>query len=185
MMRRKITLVVNGKDRSFEADAREPLLYALRHELQLYGPKYGCGLESCGACRVLVDGEPRSSCTMSLDEAEGHAVTTVEGIGTPEHPHPLQTAFLEENAGQCGYCIAGILVTAKALLDRNRSPSRADITHALRGNLCRCGSHPRYVRAVQRAAATLRGEQLEERSPAARLEAERVEPGLLGGQRAR
>jgi nicotinate dehydrogenase subunit A len=149
-------LIVNGKPVSIAADGDTPLLDVLRNHLGLSGTKFGCGLEQCGCCMVLVDGKPEKSCGKPLSTVTGREILTVEGLGTPEHPHPLQQAFLDEQAGQCGYCLAGILITAKALLDRNRSPSRREIAAALDDNICRCGSHVRIMRAVERAAAHLR-----------------------------
>lgn len=145
-------LDVNGQMRTVDASPETPLLYVLRNDLGLTGTKLGCGLEQCGACTVLVDGEARMSCRLPLREAIGRRVLTVEGLGTSAAPHPLQRAFLDENAAQCGYCTAGILVRAKALLDRNADPSDAEIRAALRDNLCRCGAHNRVVRAIKRAA---------------------------------
>jgi len=149
-------LIVNGKPVSVAADGDTPLLDVLRNHLGLSGTKFGCGLEQCGCCMVLVDGSPEKSCGKPLSTVAGREILTVEGLGTPEHPHPLQQAFLDEQAGQCGYCLAGILITAKALLDHNRSPSRREIAAALDDNICRCGSHVRIMRAVERAAAQLR-----------------------------
>ena len=125
----------------------------LRNHLGLMGTRFGCGLEQCGCCMVLIDGQPRNACTRPIGSVAGKTVTTVEGLGTPERPHPLQQAFLDEQAGQCGYCLAGILISAKALLDRNPSPSRAEIAQALDDNICRCGTHKRILRAVEKAAA--------------------------------
>ncbi|MBT3778840.1 MAG: (2Fe-2S)-binding protein, partial [Rhodospirillaceae bacterium] len=139
-----------------EADL--PLIYVLRNELGLTGTRYGCGLEQCGSCMVLIDGEPSYACARAMDSVAGRTVQTIEDLGTVADPHPLQQAFLDEQAGQCGYCLSGILISAKALLDRNPSPSRADIVAALDGHLCRCGAHSRIIRAVDRAAAMLRGE---------------------------
>ena len=149
---------VNGRAVAVEADGDTPLLDVLRNHLGLVGTKFGCGLEQCGTCMVLLDGEPAKSCGKALATVAGRSVVTIEGVGTPDHPHALQQAFLDEQAGQCGYCLAGIIVSAKALLDRNPAPSRRDIALALDDNICRCGSHPRILRAVTRAAAMLRGE---------------------------
>jgi nicotinate dehydrogenase subunit A len=147
-----ITLRVNGQPRSVAASPDTPLLYVLRNDLGLLAAKLGCGLEQCGSCTVLVDGQARMSCRLPIASVIDAQITTLEGIGTPEAPHPLQRAFIAENAAQCGYCTSGILVAAKALLDRTPRPSRAAVQHALRDNLCRCGSHNRVLRAVERAA---------------------------------
>lgn len=157
-MTQTFQLVVNGEPRTVEAAAATPLIYVLRNQLHLKGTRWGCGLEQCGCCTVLVDGQPVYSCTRGLDSVAGREVTTIEGVGTPEALHPVQRAFLDEQAGQCGYCLSGIVVAAKALLDRNPAPSRADIVAALDGHLCRCGTHTRMIRAVERAAAMLQGE---------------------------
>jgi nicotinate dehydrogenase subunit A len=150
------SLIVNGSTVSISADADTPLLDVLRNHLGLVGTKFGCGQEQCGCCMVLIDGRPEKSCGKPLSTMAGKAVVTIEGLGTPERPHPLQQAFLDEQAGQCGYCLAGILISAKALLDHNPAPSRAEIAAALDDNICRCGSHVRILRAVERAAAALR-----------------------------
>src|SRR5580692_10767842 len=150
------SLTVNGSAVTVNAGADTPLLDALRNHLGLMGTKFGCGLEQCGCCMVLVDGAPAKSCGKALSTVAGKTVVTIEGLGTPERPHPLQAAFLDEQAGQCGYCLPGILISAKALLDRNRAPSRAEIARALDDNICRCGSHLRILRAVERAAAAMR-----------------------------
>src|SRR3974390_1722959 len=152
----QVELTVNGKPVSVTAAEDSQLLDILRNNLGLIGTRFGCGLEQCGSCMVLVDGAPVRSCTRSLASVAGKAVTTVEGLGTPDRPHALQQAFLEEQAGQCGYCLAGILIMAKALLDRNPSPSRAEIATALDDNICRCGAHNRMLRAIAKAAARLR-----------------------------
>jgi nicotinate dehydrogenase subunit A len=150
------SLVVNGSAVSVTAEGDTPLLDVLRNHLGLMGTKFGCGQEQCGCCMVLVDGRPEKSCGKPLSTMAGKAIVTIEGLGTPERPHALQRAFLDEQAGQCGYCLAGILISAKALLDRNPSPSRTEIAEALDDNICRCGSHVRILRAVERAAALLR-----------------------------
>jgi len=152
----EITLNVNGKAARVSADPDTPLLDVLRNHLGLIGSKFGCGLEQCGCCMVLIDGKPEKSCGKAVSTVAGKIILTIEGLGTPENPHPLQIAFLDEQAGQCGYCLPGILVSAKALLDRNTSPSRAEIAAALDDNICRCGSHLRILRAVERAAAAMR-----------------------------
>ncbi len=151
-----IPLFVNGSAVSVAADADTPLLDVLRNHLGLVGTKFGCGAEQCGSCMVLVDGEPEKSCGKALSTVAGKAVLTIEGLGTPEHPHPLQQAFLDEQAGQCGYCLSGILISAKALIDKNPTPSRREIAAALDDNICRCGSHPRILRAIERAALSMR-----------------------------
>jgi nicotinate dehydrogenase subunit A len=144
---------VNGRDIDVAVDPSTPLLDVLRNTLDLKGSRYGCGLEQCGTCMVLVDDEPVFSCAREAGTVAGRRVTTVEALTG----HPLIEAFLAEQAGQCGYCLSGIVVSAKALLDRNPNPTRADIVAALDRHLCRCGAHPRIIRAVQRAAASLNG----------------------------
>src|SRR5438874_13326067 len=151
-----IAFTVNGKTVNVTADGDTPLLDVLRNHLGLVGVKFGCGLEQCGTCVVLIDGETAKSCGKAVSTVAGKNVLTIEGLGTPQHPHPLQQAFLDEQAGQCGYCLPGILITAKALIDKNPSPSRREIAAALDDNICRCGSHPRILRAVERAARPLR-----------------------------
>jgi nicotinate dehydrogenase subunit A len=148
-----ISLTVNDQAVSVDADPATPLLDVLRNQLDLKGSRYGCGLEQCGACMVLINGEATYSCAREIGSLMGHSVTTIEGLGTPIEPHPLQLAFLEEQAGQCGYCLSGIIISAKALLDRNPSPTRAEIVGALDKHLCRCGTHTRIIKAVQKAAA--------------------------------
>jgi nicotinate dehydrogenase subunit A len=150
------SFTVNGNPVSVDGDADTPLLDVLRNRLGLTGTKFGCGLEQCGCCMVLIDGRPEKSCGKALATLAGRAVVTIEGLGTRDRPHPLQQAFLDEQAGQCGYCLSGILVTAKALLDRNPAPSRAEIAAALDDNICRCGSHARILRAVDLAARRMR-----------------------------
>ena len=151
-----IPLTVNGEPVNITADGDTPLLDILRNHLGLVGTKFGCGQEQCGCCMVLLDGKPEKSCGKALSTVAGKQVVTIEGLGTPQHPHPLQQAFLDEQAGQCGYCLAGILISAKALLDRNPAPSRREIAEALDDNICRCGSHARILRAVERAARVMR-----------------------------
>ena len=150
------TLVVNGRTETVAADGATPLLAVLRNTLDLKGSRFGCGLEQCGACMVLIDGKPAYACNVALDAAAGKQVTTIEGMGTPDMPHPIQTAFLELQAGQCGYCLSGMMIEAKALLDANPSPTRSDIVAALDKHLCRCGAHLRIIKAVQRAAELIR-----------------------------
>ena len=146
-------LQVNGEAKSVEvADASEPLLYVLRNGLGLTGAKYGCGLGQCGACTVLIDGEPVRSCLVPVSRAADRKVTTVEGLGTVDKPHPLQTAFIAEQAAQCGYCIPGMVMTGAALLAKKPNTTLQEAKEALAGNLCRCGAHQRILRAVMRAA---------------------------------
>ena len=149
------SLIVNGGVVSVTANGDTPLLDILRNHLGLVGTKFGCGQEQCGCCMVLVDGRPEKSCGKALSTVAEKVITTIEGLGTPERPHPLQQAFLDEQAGQCGYCLPGILISAKVLLDRNSAPSRAEIAAALDDNICRCGSHVRILRAVERAARVM------------------------------
>jgi nicotinate dehydrogenase subunit A len=150
------TLRVNGKTASVSVEPSTPLLYVLRNDLELNGPKFGCGLAQCGACTVLMDGKPVRSCVTPVAAAAKAQVTTIEGLGTLEGLHPLQRAFIEEQACQCGYCGNGMVMSAKALLDRNPGPSELEIKRTLDGHLCRCASHNRIVRAVQRAAREMR-----------------------------
>jgi nicotinate dehydrogenase subunit A len=147
-----VSLTVNGATRSVPAEPDTPLLYALRNDFELNGAKFGCGLSQCGACTVLVNGQAVRSCVTPIDQLSGAQITTLEGLGTLEKPHALQRAFIAEQAAQCGYCISGMIMTAKALLDRNPRPSEADVREALATNLCRCGTHNRIVRAILRAA---------------------------------
>ena len=149
--------IVNGKSVRVDADGTKPLLSVLREELELRGSRFGCGTEQCGSCMVLIDGEPVHACTRALETVAGKAVTTVEGLANNGALHPLQRAFLDEQAGQCGYCLSGILISATALLARNPMPSRADIVAALDPHLCRCGMHNRVIRAIERAGAALAG----------------------------
>ena len=145
-------ITVNGAAHEAQAGPDTPLLYVLRNELGLNGPRFGCGLAQCGACTVLLGGRPIRSCVTPLSAAASAPITTLEGLGTAEQPHPLQRAFLAEQAGQCGYCIPGIIMSAAALLAEQPAPTDAQIREALNGNLCRCGSHTRILRAVKRAA---------------------------------
>ena len=149
-----IDIKVNGAMHSVPAAPDTPLLYVLRNDLGLVAAKFGCGLAQCGACTVLVDGKPVRSCVTPIDALGQSEITTLESLGTIAQPHPLQAAFMAEQAAQCGYCIAGMIMSAKALLDRNPQPSEADVRQGLAGNLCRCGTHNRIVRAVLRAAQT-------------------------------
>jgi len=152
-----IRLTVNGQPREVMADPETPLLYVLRNDLGLTGTKFGCGLGQCGACTVLVGGQAVRSCVLPVQAVAGQAVTTIEGLGSPERPHPLQATFIEEQAAQCGYCTPGIVMTAKALLDQTPRPTEAQVKQALAGVLCRCGTHERVIRAVVRAASTMGG----------------------------
>jgi len=147
-----ITLNVNGKPRTSNAAPATPLLYVLRNDFELNAAKYGCGAAHCGTCTVLVDDKPVRSCVTPVSAVGKARVTTLEGLGTPDKLHALQKAFIDEQAAQCGYCIPGMIMSAKALLDANPKPSDADIIEALAGNLCRCGTHNRIVRAIKRAA---------------------------------
>ena len=147
-----VTLDVNGQLVVVSAMADTPLLLILRNDLQLNGPKYGCGLGECGACTVIIDGVAARSCVFPLSGAEGRTITTLEGLGSRERLHPVQQAFIDEQAAQCGYCMNGMIMTAKALLDRNPHPSEEQVLNELSANLCRCGTHIEIVRAVMRAA---------------------------------
>jgi nicotinate dehydrogenase subunit A len=147
-----INLKVNGGSSSVPAEPDTPLLYVLRNDLELNGAKFGCGLAQCGACTVLIDGKAVRSCVTPLGAVGTSEITTIEGLGSIDKPHPLQTAFIEEQAAQCGYCTNGMIMAAKELLDRNPHPGEDDVRAALASNLCRCGTHNRIVRAVMRAA---------------------------------
>jgi nicotinate dehydrogenase subunit A len=153
---RTITIDLNGARVALNVDETATLLDVLRSELGLTSPRFGCGAGECGTCAVLIDGEDRASCMVEIGNVDGKRVTTVEGIGTRDAPHPIQTALLEKQAGQCGYCLSGLIVGAKALLDRNPTPTRADITQALAWHLCRCGIHNRVIDAIQLAAERMR-----------------------------
>jgi len=153
---RSIRLRVDGGTHVVDAEPDMPLLYALRDDLALDNPRFGCGLAQCGACTVLLDGTAVRSCSYPVGSAEGHAVTTLAGLGSAERPHPLQTAFAEEQAMQCGYCLNGWIMTAAELLEREKSPTRAQIKVALGSVVCRCGAHVAMIRAVERAAAEMR-----------------------------
>ena len=147
-----VSLKVNGSTRLVDADPETPLLYVLRNDLELNGAKFGCGLSQCGACTVLVNGAATRSCITRIGQLGQAEVTTIEGLGTLEKPHPLQTAFIEEQAAQCGYCINGMIMSAAELLKRKPQPKEEDVRKALAANLCRCGTHNRIIRAVMRAA---------------------------------
>ena len=153
----RLTLHVNGEARTVDVrDPNEPLLYVLRNALSLTGAKIGCGLGQCGACTVIIDGDAVRSCLVPVSTAAGKKVTTIEGLGTPEKPHPLQAAFIAEQAAQCGYCITGMVMTGASLLARKPNLTREDAQQALAGNLCRCGTHDRILRAMLRAARSAR-----------------------------
>ena len=147
-----ISLKVNGSQRTVPAEADTPLLYVLRNDLALNGAKFGCGLAQCGACTVLLDGKATRSCITEIGTISEAEITTIEGLGTVDKPHPLQQAFIDTQASQCGYCINGMIMTAKELLDQNPHPAAAEVREALAQNLCRCGTHGRIIRAVLRAA---------------------------------
>ena len=147
-----ISLKVNGATHNVPAEPDTPLLYVLRNDLGLNAAKFGCGLAQCGACTVLIDGIEARSCVIEIGRIGQSEITTVEGLGTKDHPHPLQEAFMAEQAAQCGYCISGMIMTAKPLLDRTAHLSEEEVRSALAGNLCRCGTHGRIIRAVLRAA---------------------------------
>lgn len=148
-----VSFTVNGTLRSVKVrDPEQPLLYALRNTIGLTGPKFGCGLGQCGACTVLLDQTPLRSCITPLSAVAGKSITTIEGLGTPDKPHPVQAAFIAEQAAQCGYCANGMVMTSAALLAANPTPSETEIKDALSANLCRCGTHVRIVRAVMRAS---------------------------------
>ena len=152
-----ISLTVNGAAQSVDADPDTPLLYVLRDELGLHGAKFGCGLGQCGACTVLVDDRPAFSCLLPIAALAGRKVRTIESLGTPDRPGALAAAFEAEQAAQCGYCIAGMIMRAQALLERNNRPTEAELRAHLAPNLCRCGTHMRILRAVRRAAAAMGG----------------------------
>ncbi len=152
-MAKNIKLTVNGKSHDLRVDDPQmPLLYALRNDLDLHGPRFGCGLAQCGACTVHVDGKSVRSCRFPVSAASGKKVVTLEGLGTPQRPHPLQQAFIQEQAVQCGYCINGMIMEAAELLAKTKQPSEDQIRQALANNLCRCGTHTRIIRAVKRAS---------------------------------
>jgi nicotinate dehydrogenase subunit A len=146
-----ITLKVNGQSHTVDVDPATPLLYVLSDDLDLHGPKFGCGLGQCGACTVIVKGQAIRSCVTAIKSVEGADITTLEGIGTAEKPHPLQKAFIAEQAAQCGYCVNGVIMTAKALLDKNPKAGEAEIASAMSGVICRCFTHVRMLEAINRA----------------------------------
>ena len=151
----RIPLKVNGKSQVVDAEPDMPLLYALRNDLKLNGPKFGCGLAQCGACTVIMDGNAIRSCVTSVNTVQNKSVTTLEGLGSTKKMHKIQQAFVDEQAAQCGYCINGMIMSTKALLDKNPKPTDSQIREALARNLCRCGTHIRILRAVKRASGQL------------------------------
>ncbi len=148
----KIKLTVNGHEHTVDVDPATPLLYVLSDDLQLRGPKFGCGLGQCGACTVLVGGRAIRACVTQVGAMNGAQITTLDGIGSIDRPHPIQQAFIDEQAAQCGFCLSGVILTAKALVDANPDPSDADIQQALSHVLCRCFTHQRMLRAIKRYA---------------------------------
>ena len=152
-----ITLTVNGSPHTLDVDPDTPLLYVLGEDLQLNGPKFGCGLSQCGACTVLLDGEPIRSCVTPVSDVAGHEVLTIDGLGTPDQLHPIQQAFVDEQAAQCGYCLSGPMLYGKAFIDQNPNATEAQISEALSGLICRCHTHVRMVRALVRYAQEVRG----------------------------
>jgi nicotinate dehydrogenase subunit A len=152
----KLTLHVNGKTNTVDVDPETPLLYVLQDELHLNAPHFGCGMAQCGACTVLIGSEVVRSCVKPAGSVGSASITTLEGLGSPEKPHPIQQAFIDEGAAQCGYCLSGVILTAKALLDSNPNPTDAEVRDALGGILCRCFAHTRMVRAIQRYAKEIK-----------------------------
>lgn len=148
----QFTLVINGKQTKIDTQPENPLLYVLRDQVELAGPRFGCGLAQCGACTVLVEGEPTRSCVTAISDVDGQAITTLEGLGTADKPSALQQAFIDEQAAQCGYCLNGVIMTAQALLKDNPKPTDDEIREGLADVICRCGTHGRIVRAIARAA---------------------------------
>ncbi len=151
-----INLKVNGRSHTVDVEPGTPLLYILRNDLELHGPKFGCGLGQCGACTVIIEGEAVRSCIRPVDSVGASEITTLEGLGTPENPHPVQQAWIDTQAVQCGYCMNGQIMTAKALLDRNPNPTDAEIREGLADVLCRCGTYYRVIQAVKRASEITR-----------------------------
>ena len=153
-MKESVVLRVNGRSHTIEIDPSTPLLYVLRNQLELNGPKYGCGLQQCGACMVLLDGKAQPSCMITVKSAKDHTITTLEGISESDDSlHPVQKAFIDEQAAQCGYCLNGMVISSVSLLNQNPNPDDVAIREGLQRNLCRCGSHSRIIKAVKRAAA--------------------------------
>ena len=157
-----VEFILNGEPVEIDVDAKTPLLEALRNDFELNGPKFGCGLAQCGACAVLADGVSIRSCVTPVASVAGRTVTTLEGLGSKDDPHPLQTAFINEQAIQCGYCASGIIITAAALLETSPSPQEDEIKDALAGHLCRCGAQPRMLKAIARAAVNISKAQADE-----------------------
>ncbi|HWF39325.1 MAG TPA: (2Fe-2S)-binding protein [Candidatus Acidoferrales bacterium] len=153
----RASLKINGQTHEVDADPLCPLLYVLRDNLSMNNPRFGCGLGQCGACTVLMDGRAVRSCTLPLERATGHDIVTLEGLGTPDKPHPVQAAFIEEQTFQCGYCLNGWVLTTKALLDKNPNPTDAEMRSALESLVCRCGSHMQIFASVRRAAELMKG----------------------------
>lgn len=153
----RASLKINGQTHEVDADPQCPLLYVLRDNLSMNNPRFGCGLGQCGACTVLLDGRAVRSCTLPLARATGHEIVTLEGLGTPDKPHPVQAAFIEEQTFQCGYCLNGWVLTTKALLDKNPNPTDAEMRSALESLVCRCGSHMQIFASVRRAAELMKG----------------------------
>lgn len=151
----RISLNVNGKTQVVDVDPTTPLLYVLRDDLELHGPRFGCGLGQCGACTVVMDGNAIRSCSFPVSRAQGKTITTLEGLGSVAKPHPIQQAFIDEQAAQCAYCMNGMIMNAKVLLDKNPNPTVAQIKQALDATLCRCGSHLRVIKAIRRAATAM------------------------------
>jgi nicotinate dehydrogenase subunit A len=147
-----ITLRVNGRSHTVDVDPTTPLLYVLSDDLELRGPKFGCGLSQCGSCTVLSNGKAIRSCSTPVSNVQNAEITTLEGLGTPENPHPIQKAFIDEQAAQCGFCLSGVILTAKALLDQNPKATEPEIRQAMSGVLCRCFTHSRMLRAISRYA---------------------------------
>lgn len=154
-MQEELSLQVNGETRTVTADPSTPLLYVLRNDLALNGPKYGCGKAQCGSCNVLVDGEAQPSCVLPVSSVQDRPITTLEGLMDDGELHPVQAAFIEEQAAQCGYCVNGMIISAVALLNETPNPDRVTIKERLSGNLCRCGTHTRFLRAIERAASAM------------------------------
>ena len=159
-----VSFKVNGQSKDVDVDPATPLLYVLRGDLGLHGAKFGCGLGQCGACTVIVDKEAIFSCITPVAVIAGRSVRTVEGLGTVENPGPMQRAFIEEQASQCGYCIAGMMMRAQALLEQNPSPTPTEVREYMSANLCRCGTHMRILRAIDRAGALMRGSRAKEKT---------------------